>query len=344
VTFTALRLTATGIRAATQQVCEDLISILERAALLYVSPSFTEALCLASEHQPHLNWLLQSCFLGLVAPERYDVLIANAYHLLQAHLTRVEKHAVSLALRRAAAIGGHHGLLKPQARFSLLHLSVRLGMFTECQCSLMTLHETAQTAIDGIETLYTGRIASPPDAAAVHYTLAGFLTYHHRRTDLGDTLKRARVHLDKALQIQSRKLGPLHISTLCSQLVKAQVLLLLHRTTQCRRLLERQLHHTETLLTLDHPLAAKMLAVKARLHLKLGDEPACEALQQRVLGMRQLALGMHHEDTHRSAMDVYSRRRAVRASALAASFTQHPSPLRLCKVAESSPSTTFRCS
>ena len=27
--------------------------------------------------------------------------------------------------------------------------------------------------------------------------------------------------------------------------------------------------------------------------------------------MRQAALGMHHEDTHRSAMDVYSRRRQV---------------------------------
>ena len=75
--------------------------------MLYVSPSFTEALDLASEHQPHLNWLLQvpprappcpcaaygqansayllqSCFLGLVATQRYDTLVANAYHLLQA--------------------------------------------------------------------------------------------------------------------------------------------------------------------------------------------------------------------------------------------------------------------
>ena len=33
-------------------------------------------------------------------------------------------------------------------------------------------------------------------------------------------------------------------------------------------------------------------------------------LQQRVLVMRKAALGLHHEDTHRSAMDVYSRRRA----------------------------------
>ena len=36
-------------------MCEDLISVLERAAMLYVSPSFTEALDLASEHQPHLK-------------------------------------------------------------------------------------------------------------------------------------------------------------------------------------------------------------------------------------------------------------------------------------------------
>jgi len=100
---------------------------------------------------------------------------------------------------------------------------------------------------------------------------------------------------------------------------------------RCRRLLERQLHHTETLLTLDHPLAAKMLAVKARLHLKLGDEPACEALQQRVLGMRQLALGMHHEDTHRSAMDVYSRRRAAAVRSLChASLVSMAGSLLIC--------------
>ena len=52
-----------------------------------------------------------------------------------------------------------------------------------------------------------------------------------------------------------------------------------------------------------------MLAVMARLHLKQGRESECEALQQRVLAMRRAALGLHHEDTHRSAMDVYSRRR-----------------------------------
>ena len=49
----------------------------------------------------------------------------------------------------------------------------------------------------------------------------------------------------------------------------------------------------------------------ARLQLKLGNEDECEALQQRVLDMRRAALGMHHEDTHRSAMDVYSRLRQV---------------------------------
>ncbi|KAL3915950.1 MAG: hypothetical protein SGPRY_007021 [Prymnesium sp.] len=59
-----------------------------------------------------------------------------------------------------------------------------------------------------------------------------------------------------------------------------------------------------------------MLAVMARLHLKMGNEDECEHLQHRpamvwsgvqVLMMRQASLGMHHEDTHRSAMDVVVR-------------------------------------
>ena len=39
----------------------------------------------------------------------------------------------------------------------------------------------------------------------------------------GHTLERANGHLNKALEIQSQQLGALHISTLCSHLVKAQV-------------------------------------------------------------------------------------------------------------------------
>jgi len=56
-----------------------------------------------------------------------------------------------------------------------------------------------------------------------------------------------------------------------------------------------------------------MLAVKARLLLKLGQEHECEALQQRVLSLRQASLGRDHDDTHRSAYDVYSRRRQAAA-------------------------------
>ena len=47
----------------------------------------------------------------------------------------------------------------------------------------------------------------------------------------------------------------------------------------------------------------------ARLKMKLGEEGECERLQHAVLHMRSSALGLHHEDTHRSAMDVYTRRR-----------------------------------
>ena len=55
--------------------------------------------------------------------------------------------------------------------------------------------------------------------------------YHHRKSEdfsaedgpQGHTLERANGHLNKALEIQSQQLGALHISTLCSHLVKAQV-------------------------------------------------------------------------------------------------------------------------
>ena len=88
-------------------------------------------------------------------------------------------------------------------------------------------------------------------------------------------------------------------------------MLMQNNSSGCGRLLHRQLQYCERSLGSKHPLAAKMLAVMARLQLKLGHEDECEHLQQRVLLMRQAALGLHHEDTHRSAMDVYSRRRQV---------------------------------
>ena len=47
--FVSLRCSCAGIYRATQAVCEELVAILERAALLYVSPHFSEALTLVSE-------------------------------------------------------------------------------------------------------------------------------------------------------------------------------------------------------------------------------------------------------------------------------------------------------
>ena len=59
-------------------------------------------------------------------------------------------------------------------------------------------------------------------------------------------------------------------------------------TAACNDLLDEQLRYCETALGPQHPLAAKMLAVMARLQFKLGDEDACEHLQHRVLVMRQV--------------------------------------------------------
>ena len=76
------------------------------------------------------------------------------------------------------------------------------------------------------------------------------------------------------------------------------------------RAFHAQLEFCEATLSPAHPLAAKMLAVMARLRNRQGDEVECERLVTQVLAMRRAALGLHHEDTHRSAMDVYSRRRS----------------------------------
>ena len=64
-------------------------------------------------------------------------------------------------------------------------------------------------------------------------------------------------------------------------------MLLQSNTTGCGRLLTKQLDYCERALSSEHPLAAKMLAVMARLHLKQGHHGDCERLQNRVLGMRK---------------------------------------------------------
>ena len=67
----------------------------------------------------------------------------------------------------------------------------------------------------------------------------------------------------------------------------------------------------------------------ARLKMKLGEEGECERLQHAVLHMRSSALGLHHEDTHRSAMDVYFRRRQVSRVSQALS-AEHIYPGHVC--------------
>uniref|UniRef100_A0A7S2CGA6 Uncharacterized protein n=1 Tax=Haptolina brevifila TaxID=156173 RepID=A0A7S2CGA6_9EUKA len=306
-TFVAFRVVSKDLLSATQHVCEDLIQVLEHAAALYVSPKFAEALELIAQHQPHIGWLLQTPVLAVVAPARHDELIAKSYHLLQARLSRLQKLSVSISLRRASQ--APRRMERESSRFMLMHLGVRLGMFTESHEALVELLEAAETAVKGLQELQRSAAVHLPDTAAAHYTLAGFYTYHHRRPELSDALKKAQQHLAAALRIQSRTLGPRHVSTLCSQLVKAQVMLLQSNTAGCARLLTKQLEYCEDTLSPQHPLAAKMLAVMARLRNKQGDEVECGRLQQRVLSMRRSSLGLHHEDTHRSAMDVYTRRR-----------------------------------
>lgn len=378
--FVALRGTCRDIREGTQEVCEDLIQVLERAASLYVSPRFAEGLALLADHHPYVCWLLQVCararvwpaqraappllaravalvdapacsvvrrlsccvppilirashlparlsppsrpsryfssqtpVLAIVARDRYDELISASYHLLQAHLSRRQKLAVSNSLRRAAAAMATSTLGPPclAAHYRLLHLGVRLGMFTESPKVLRELLQAAEQAVAGLGEAHRSTRDQPPASAAAHYTIAGFYTYHHKNQlpEMRGALTKAMEHLNTALSIQQRQLGARHVATLCSQLVKAQVMLLQDNTTGCGRLLTKQLQLCELTLSPGHPLAAKMLAVMARLQYKQGHECECERLQQQVLTMRRAALGLHHEDTHRSAMDVYARRR-----------------------------------
>ena len=57
--FVALRGACRDVQSGTQEVCEDLIQILERAASLYVSPRFAEGLALLADHRPYICWMLQ---------------------------------------------------------------------------------------------------------------------------------------------------------------------------------------------------------------------------------------------------------------------------------------------
>ena len=195
--------------------------------------------------------------LPVVYGEAYGDLVAAAYHLLQAHLTRVQKLRLSNLLRRAArqCIGPEHC----EARCWLAHLAVRLGMFSECTQHLTELHDAARGALTDATAHFAAAAAAPPPlVAAIHYTLAGFYTcamptrlvhihtthtphtplllpilrrYHHRsrRTSAARTAPKATrssaptATSTRRWRFRASSSGALHISTLCSHLVKAQV-------------------------------------------------------------------------------------------------------------------------
>ena len=172
--FLALRSTCTELRAATNTACKDVAKVLRHAAELYVSPRFLEALRLVADHRRPLSWMLLTPALPVVYGEAYGDLVAAAYHLLQAHLTRVQKLRLSNLLRRAArqCIGPEHC----EARCWLAHLAVRLGMFSECTQHLTELHDAARGALTDATAHFAAAAAPPPLVAAIHYTLAGFYT------------------------------------------------------------------------------------------------------------------------------------------------------------------------
>ena len=172
--FLALRSTCTELRTATNTACKDVAKVLRHAAELYVSPRFLEALRLVADHRRPLSWMLLTPALPVVYGEAYGDLVAAAYHLLQAHLTRVQKLRLSNLLRRAArqCIGPEHC----EARCWLAHLAVRLGMFSECTQHLTELHDAARGALTDATAHFAAAAAPPPLVAAIHYTLAGFYT------------------------------------------------------------------------------------------------------------------------------------------------------------------------
>ena len=166
--FLALRSTCTELRAATNTACKDVAKVLRHAAELYVSPRFLEALRLVADHRRPLSWMLLTPALPVVYGEAYGDLVAAAYHLLQAHLTRVQKLRLSNLLRRAArhCIGPEHC----EARCWLAHLAVRLGMFSECTQHLTELHDAARGALTDATAHFAAAAAPPPLVAAIHYT------------------------------------------------------------------------------------------------------------------------------------------------------------------------------
>ena len=57
--------------------------------------------------------------------------------------------------------------------------------------------QAADGALKGIEQHYAD-VEPPPAIAGAHYTLAGFYTYHHRRSpEFSDALDKAQQHLDQ---------------------------------------------------------------------------------------------------------------------------------------------------
>ena len=122
--------------------------------------------------------------------------------------------------------------------------------------------QAAERAIGGITECYaTGELDEEPESspavAAAHYTIAGFYTYHSKNDKLGEqreTLRKAQRHLEKALAIQVAILGHTHVSTLCTQLVKAQARLPPRPSAAARYPLDAHPRASPTAASLAHSL------------------------------------------------------------------------------------------
>ena len=97
----------------------------------------------------------------------------------------MQKHAVSNVLRRAASRPRGSAL----RRCRLLHMGVRLGMFTESPRQLRSLHRAAEQAVEGIEAHYA---AEPPPGGGSQPTRRRRTTRSRASTRTARTRARAR--------------------------------------------------------------------------------------------------------------------------------------------------------
>lgn len=97
----ALRLACRETRRACTAVVTGLLSVLERAAQLYVTPHYQPALDLVASNESKLQWLLLHPALGLsVDSSRFVEVLSAAYHLLMDRLSRIRKFVLSCRLQK----------------------------------------------------------------------------------------------------------------------------------------------------------------------------------------------------------------------------------------------------